>query len=327
MSRREPDIQAWTPDEDIFLSQGYAAFHDERTNQPDFVQIHDRFPFHETRKVGDLADRWRDITEHLEAEDQEVITRMRTSSKTHRPQSWTYRCEPPAETPSLPDILEDYRQMPSLALKTQLTESSVGRFATDSRNVNESCLNHQFEAGSVNHIVLEVLQKIVDDVPLRETLSREFRTALVRRGREFATRDASRKLEIINEIKDAAVAEQERQLMFDYFERLMQGIQARTSRQGVGDAIVDDCISVLAALADVVWPARPSAIVEGLQKDFKKRFAQTTTTFLRMQSTSPLISPFLRGMTEFDRAAEFDQFFEQFRAHIVNYRRQKMGVV
>jgi hypothetical protein len=49
--------------------------------------------------------------------------------------------------------------------------------------------------------------------------------------REFATRDASRKLEIINEIKDAAVAEQERHLMFDYFERLMQGIQARTSRQ------------------------------------------------------------------------------------------------
>jgi hypothetical protein len=327
MSRREADAQAWTAEEDVFLSQGYAAFHDERTNQPDFVQICDRFPFHQSRKVTDLAERWREITDHLESEDQEAINRMRLSSKTHRPQSWTYRCEPPADLPPLAEMLEEYRQMPSLALRTQLAEGAGARFAAEPRNVNESCLNHQFEAGSVNHIVQEVLQKIVDDAPLRDTLFREFRTALMRRGREFAARDAARKLDAINEIKDLAAAEQERQLMLEYFERVLQGVQTRTSRQGAGDAVIDDCLAVLASLTDVAWPARPSPVVDGLQKDFKKRFFQTTMAFLRIQSQSPLVAPFHRRLSDFDRAADLDQCFEQIRFHIVNYQRQKAGLI
>jgi hypothetical protein len=77
------------------------------------VQICDRFQFHQSRKVSDLAERWHEITDHLESEDQEAINRMRLSSKTHRPQSWTYPCEPPADLPPLAEMLEEYRQMPS----------------------------------------------------------------------------------------------------------------------------------------------------------------------------------------------------------------------
>jgi hypothetical protein len=325
MSRREPEGAPWTPEEDIFLTEGFAAFHDERTNQPDFLQIRQSFPFHEDRKHTDLSDRWREINEHLDTEDQELIARMRASSKAHRPQTWTYKYEQSVDLPPLSDILDGYRAMPSLALKTQVTESSIGRFATESRNVNEACLNHQFDAVSINHIVQDALQKIVDDAPLRDTLTREFRSALVRRGREFGIVDTARKLEIINEMRDHAAADQERLLMADSFERILTGVQMRTNRQGTPEAVLDDCLSILAALAEISWPSRPSSVIDSLQKEFKKRYVQTTTTFLRFQSQSPLIAQLLSRMTEIDRGVEVEQRFDQLKTHILNFRRPSAG--
>jgi hypothetical protein len=89
-------------------------------------------------------------------------------------------------------------------MKTQATESSIGRFATELQNVSKACLNHQFEAMAVNCIVQEALQKIVNDSSPRDTLSREFLSALSRRGRKFAVKDVSRTLELISEMRDHA---------------------------------------------------------------------------------------------------------------------------
>jgi hypothetical protein len=94
--------------------------------------------------------------------------------------------------------------------------------------------------------------------------------------------------------------------------RVLQGMQTRTSRQGAGDAVIDDCLAVLASLTNVAWPARPAPVVEGLQKDFKKRFFQTTVTFLRIQSQSPLVAPFHRGLPDGENTEDStDQNMEQ----------------
>jgi hypothetical protein len=92
-------LSPWTDEEDIFLSRGFAIFHDEKTNAPDFTNIRERFPFREDRKPSDLADRWRELTDRLEAEDQETITRIKNQAKSHKPQTWTYKDEPQVDLP------------------------------------------------------------------------------------------------------------------------------------------------------------------------------------------------------------------------------------
>jgi predicted nuclease with TOPRIM domain len=225
-------LRRWFQD---IRDNGFAIFHDEKTNAPDFANIRERFPFREDRKPSDLADRWRELTDRLEGEDQETMTRIKNQVKTHRAQTWTYKFEPQADLPPLDDILEEYRQIPSLAMKTQFTEISNSRFMAEPKSINESCLNYQFEAMNVNRIVQDVLQKILlkdaDDEPLRKTILGQFHNGLAAKGRIFAIEDTNRRLEVINEMTDHALAETETQIMIGNFERILTGIQLR-NRQG-----------------------------------------------------------------------------------------------
>ena len=56
----------WTDDEDFYLSEGFAIYHDEKSDI--WQKILKLFPFKESRTASDLQDRWRFLADQLETE-------------------------------------------------------------------------------------------------------------------------------------------------------------------------------------------------------------------------------------------------------------------
>ena len=97
--------EPWTEDEDFYLSQGYAIFH----NSTDiFTKIKEYFPFKEFRTVSELNDRWRFLNDQIESEEQDTIDRIKSASKYHS-QTWTYNFEPTFEQQDFNKFFEDYK--------------------------------------------------------------------------------------------------------------------------------------------------------------------------------------------------------------------------
>jgi hypothetical protein len=201
------------------------------------------------------------------------------------------------------------------------------------KSINESCLNYQFEATNVNRIVQDVLQKILlkdaDDEPLRKTILGQFHNGLAAKGRVFAIEDTNRRLEVINEMTDHALAETETQIMIGNFERILASIQLR-NRQGssVLPQTVVDWLEMLKMLLTVKWPHNPSTYVEQIRREFKQRFFQTVAEIFAyryqfLQERTALFMPLMERLFDFDRGADFEGFLNpSIRPFITNIRKQ-----
>jgi hypothetical protein len=311
MTRRDEPLP-WTEDEDYYLSQGYAIYHDEKTNAIDFARIKDTFPFREGREVTDLSDRWRELTDRLETEHQETIERIKSQSKSHR-QTWTYKYEPQPDLPPVDDILSDYVQMPSLAMKAQFTELGTSRFISDTQNINEMCLNFQFEAGKVNSMVREVLEQTVDDETLRSTLLQEFQKALVNQGRAFAKEDIERKLSLIGAMPDHALADTEGRILMAQFERIFALVQARI-RQAVNTAYMPELLTLLLTMQRIQWPSTHLPNIEPIWNEFKTCMFRVIAELLKLQQFAPnredLMFQVVDGLIAMDPKGEFDMLLD-----------------
>ena len=197
--------EPWTEDEDFYLSQGYAIFH----NSTDiFTKIKEYFPFKEFRTVSELNDRWRFLNDQIESEEQDTIDRIKSASKYHS-QTWTYNFEPTFEQQDFNKFFEDYKKMPSLSMQTQFQELQNNKFINENQNINEMCLNYQFDTLNINKIVQQVLNKTIDDITLKATLLNKFKESLSQRGKQYAIEDINRKLQFINEMKEITQIENE----------------------------------------------------------------------------------------------------------------------
>ena len=208
--------------------------------------------------------------DQLESEDQETIQRIKEASKYH-PQTWTYNLEPRVQTPDVDKLIDQFRQMPSLAMKTQFTEIKTSKFSSDHQNINEMCLNYQFDAGNINKIVQNVLSKTIDDETLRQTLLIEFRKSLSNKGREFAIEDINRRLNIINEMIDSTQSFQEAKSLIGNFDKIFTGIRQKLQYNQQA-AVVQDNFSLLRLLHTIQWPENKSQSVESIQKEFNQMF-------------------------------------------------------
>ncbi|KAH0792477.1 hypothetical protein GPJ56_003654 [Histomonas meleagridis] len=315
----------WTEDEDFFLSQGYAIYHDDK--QEVFDKIRRDFPFKQSRTSADLADRWRYLMDQLEAEDQDTIQRIKDGK--FRPQTWTYSQEPRVQMPDVDQMIEQFRQMPSLAMKTQFAEIQTSKFSDDNQNINEVCLNYQFDVDSINKIVENVLKKTVDDETLRKTLQTEFQKSLAQKGREFSVEDISRRLNIINEMTDPNQSFTESKSMIGHFDKIFTGIRQKIQyNQQV--AVTQDSFAILRILSTIQWPLSKTPNVDNIQKEFNRMyFGCFAEMFNRIRDPNsfqmyklyidfaisidvnndlePLINPNLRPLFAKQRAAQVHQ--------------------
>ncbi|OHS93509.1 hypothetical protein TRFO_11703 [Tritrichomonas foetus] len=265
--------EPWTEDEDFYLSQGFAIFHDEK--QDNWSKIRAHFPFKESRKPSDLQERWRVLSDQLETEDQGTLERIKSASKLHA-QTWTYNYEPTTPLPDIFEFQEQFKNLPSLAMKTQFIEASNSRATNENQNINEMCLNNQFDAVSIKKIVQDVLNKLVDDETLKSTLMREFKGALSQKGREFAYEDIERKIKIINEMTDQQMAENEVVILLDYFDKIFLGLNNRLKAQrppNTSAELIDDILNILMALYDKVKPLpNPNPPLIQFFRDFYQKY-------------------------------------------------------
>lgn len=258
----------WTEDEDFYLSEGYALFHDEKINFWDKILA--LFPFKPTRTSDELQERWRFLTDQLETESQATLERIKSASKLHA-QTWSYNYEPTPPSFDSQQIIDEFKRLPSLAMKTQVIEMNA-RSTTESQNMNEMCLNNQFDASSVRKIVQDVLNKTVDDETLRTTLIEGFKRELAQKGREFAYHDIKRKLKIINEMTEQQ-AEIEVAILLQYFQDIFDSMIRRIggSQTLTIFKVIEDSAKVLKTLYEVV---KISGNINPPLKTFYREFIQ-----------------------------------------------------
>ncbi|KAK8885087.1 hypothetical protein M9Y10_044216 [Tritrichomonas musculus] len=341
--------ETWTEDEDFYLSQGYAIYHDEKTDiWPKILKL---FPFKPSRVASDLQDRWRDLQDKLETEDQGALDRIKDASKYHS-QTWTYNYEPTIQTPDPNQIIEQFRSLPSLAMKTQLIELHSSRFTHDNQNNNEMCLNHQFEASSIRKIVQDVLNKTVDkdDEALRTTLMNGFKSVLSHKGREFAYEDIERKIRIINEMTDNQTIDTEISILLEYFDKVFSGMLNRLNYANTMENyeksrnlqkqpnlltnVLRDVFSILKMLyIKVKPPPNAKPIIESFYRDFLNKFYQTYgkifNSYMVFQKTDSF-NNLLYNVYEFliaeDKNHEIDKYLDkslQQNLYFIHYREKK----
>ena len=288
-------MQGWTEDEDFYLSQGYAIF------PSDFEKIKQYFPFREGRTASDLSDRWRELNDQLESEGLEKL--KQPDVKPHR-QTWTYRFEPQIETPDVEEMIEQYRRMPSLSMKTQSAEVRSTKFEHDEQNINEMCLNHQFDANSVRQIVQGGLQRIVDDEILRETLITEFMEGLAVKGREFVVQDFGRKLRIINDMEPSQ-ADTEVKILAEQLKRIFNVIMER-AKFPQGAAL----LAMMMQLQKIEWPPKMSQPVERLKNQFRQIYLHASAQLLNgfQYRIDQWWVQFMKSLVVMDVNQELDQF-------------------
>lgn len=320
----------WTEDEDFYLSQGYAIYHDEKSDI--WAKVLKLFPFKESRSASDLQDRWRVLTDQLETEDQGALDRIKDASKLH-PQTWMYNYEPTIQTPDPNQVIEQFKSLPSLAMKTQSIELQSSRFTNENQNINEMCLNHQFEASSIRKIVQDVLTKTVDDETLRTTLMDGFKKVLSQKGREFAYEDIQRKIRIINdEIPDVQEAETEVMILLEYFDKVFYGIltrlkyakaqeeyaktQNRAKSSNILFSVLNDVIVILQKLLLAAKPPQnANPIIETIHHNFTSKYYQTFGNILNIymepQLTEQykfLIHSIFKFIADEDKGHEIDKY-------------------
>jgi hypothetical protein len=228
-------------------------------------------------------------------------------------------------------ILKRYREMPSLAMKTQFTEMQTAKFGADTQYINEMCLNNQFDATNINQIVQGVLQKTVDDETLRGTLMLEFKNALILKGRVYATADISRRLLEISEMTDPTQADNESKNMSGQLERIVQSIIARARLCQHGLAPIQPVIDLLVALHGIEWPVSTSVVIDQLSRDFHRMHYQTSAQVLAALCVDNqrygMFKPFIDMMVKSDRAGEWEAQIQdvRIRSVVANARKQLMG--
>lgn len=315
----------WTDDEDFYLSQGYAIYHDEKSDiWPKILKL---FPFKESRTANDLQDRWRDLTDKLETEDQSALDQNKDASK-YIQQTWTYSYEPTIQIPDPNQLIEQFKSLPSLAMKTNSIELQSSRFTNENQNINEMCLNHQFEASSIRKVVQDVLTKTVDDETLRTTLMDGFKSVLSQKGREFAYEDIERKIKIINEMADPQQAETEVMILLEYFDKVFYGMMTRlkyaksqslTKNANILLNVLNDVINILKMLITKVRPPPNSKpIIESFYRDFTGKYFQTFAnifnSYMEFQQTEQF-KYFLHATIDFivneDKNHEIDKYLNR----------------
>ena len=313
----------WTEDEDFYLSQGYAIFHDEKTDI--WNKVLQCFPFRESRKASDLQERWRILTDQLETEDQGTLERIKSASKLH-PQTWKYNYEPIHETPDFNDVISELRSLPSLSMKTQSIDLPSNNDSLAHQNINEMCLNHQFDANSIQKIVHDALNKLVaNDETLKATLMREFKGALTQKGREFAFEDIARKINTINEMVETQAAENEVIILMDYFDRIFQGSisRIRTNIQNV--SFVSEIVQTFMMLHEKVRipPNANQALVQ-FYHTFSQKYLQTFASILTLlqQTQNPsLLKSAIDFIIRIDKNHEIDKHISpQFKQYFMKIR-------
>lgn len=323
-------MQPWTEDEDFYLSQWHAMYGGSDPKR--FEKILETFTFREGRTAEDLADRWRELTEQVEPEDLEKLKSPEV--KPHR-QTWTYRFEPQVELPDVEKMVKEYRDLPSLSMKTQSAEVRSSKFEHDDQNINEMCLNNHFDAKGVKNIVQNVLQRSVDDDILRETLLTEFMDGLAAKGREFAVQDFTRKLRIINEM-DQAQAEHEAKILIDQLREIIGVVwdKAKFAKQPIsgdhGNSITGPLVAMMTQLQGIVWPVKRSAAVERIWCSFRGWYFKAAAGLL-MASLSHLPypiegmwKPFVESLIRMDVNQEIEQNLpdSHLRRVYIEYRQQ-----
>lgn len=325
MTRKETNEVPWTEDEDFYMTEGYSMYHDDRLNTTDFMRMREFFPF-KNRSIQDLTDHWREMNDQLESEEQEVMDHIKNGTKYHT-QTWQYKSEPTFDGPDLNKMLDDYREMPSLSMKTQSIEVQSSKYANDNQNINEFCLNHQFDAANINRIVSSVLLKTVDDETLRTTLLHDFHKIIMAHGREYALEDFTRRLEYIANMQDQVAIDYEINILNLTFERIFTNIKTRGQYSNTN--IVKDCLNILISLNEKIqWPLFTTPPIEKLHHEFTQQLLQAFAFIFNVHFLNEQWYTFFKDyidyVTKIDTRGDINGHLDQRLKNIFSQKHQAM---
>ena len=281
------DKTPWSPNEEVYLLQGLVK------NYGDFHTIKSSFPFEPYRTATDLSDKWHDMSEQIDDEEKEIISKFKQhSSMLSRPAMFSYSQKISYSTPNASSFESEFRDLPSLSQRTYSTESGTHISVNESNDLLDITLNTHFDTQKVLNIVKNGLAKIVADEELQNTLIQEFNKSISNKGRQIAIDDLSRRMKIINESRESDFVEKECQYVQYQYNKIFEYAKfkvnhsIRRSPNNVQYIEKNECnegFSVVYAIVDKIqWPVMDKSPLITLKKDFHSVFVSTITQMINI---------------------------------------------
>ena len=134
-------IVPFTHEDDILLIEWHQKY------PSDFKAIARDAPRFQNRTESELHDRWEELTEKLDTDTTDVLDKFRRQASSYGYLQYTYSNEPKLDAPTEDEIIDIYREFPSLTQQALSGETQAQSRQTFS-DINETSLNWMFDAKS-----------------------------------------------------------------------------------------------------------------------------------------------------------------------------------
>lgn len=326
-------IVPFTHEDDILLIEWHQKY------PSDFKAIARDAPRFQNRTESELHDRWEELTEKLDTDTTDVLDKFKRQASSYGYLQYTYSNEPKLDAPTEDEIIDIYREFPSLTQQALSGEARAQSRQTFS-DINETSLNWMFDAKSAIDNVRITLTCLISDQELRKTMLQEFQQLIFRKGQRIFAEEFNSHLLQINERLNPQIGEKETQYLNYIFSKqtdfvrqkadaIKQQIMSKRLNGPIYSSAFTEIVMIMTMLIEkIVWPVTDKPYLIKLKQDCDIMYISACVTLINVMDIEceNYYSHFFDVFITFPKEEEVEMRLinQHIRAFIVGKKRMRV---